>query len=350
MNFMELLSKYYAPGLTSFILTFCLVLVSLKLFPKLKLMDRPKKYGLDRAPIPYYGGLAIYIAFLISVFIFVKMTPSVIGLLVASSMIMLVGFFDDLLNIKPVVRLIFQSVAGAVLAVSGVYILSINLPFFGAVSFDKWFIVGVPVLSAIFTILWVMTITNVMNFLDGVSGLTSGVSFIAGITLFLLSTNAIINTDLAAQSGTATIGLIVGMSALAFLIFDFPKPKLLMGDTGSTFLGFVLATLAIFSGGKVATAFLVLGIPILDVIWVVLRRIFSGQKFWKGDLKHLHHRFLSAGMSQKQVVVLYLVVAAIFGFSAVMLVSTLQKFFMLIGLIVLMLLLGVAVVFIPKGK
>jgi UDP-GlcNAc:undecaprenyl-phosphate GlcNAc-1-phosphate transferase len=148
----------------------------------------------------------------------------------------------------------------------------------------------------------------------------------------------------------ALIALIIAMISLAFLLFDFPAAKILMGDTGSTFLGFMLASLAIFSGGKVATAFLVLGIPILDMIWVVLRRVMSGKKFWQGDMMHLHHRLLNLGFSRRQVVLLYLFITAFFGFSAVMLVSSQQKFFMVVALTVLMLLLAVALVAVPNRK
>jgi UDP-N-acetylmuramyl pentapeptide phosphotransferase/UDP-N-acetylglucosamine-1-phosphate transferase len=148
----------------------------------------------------------------------------------------------------------------------------------------------------------------------------------------------------------ATIALILAMVALGFMLFDFPKPKILMGDSGSTFFGFVLATLAIFSGGKVATAFLVLGIPILDMVWVVFRRMKEGKKFWQGDLKHLHHRLLGFGLSERKVVLIYYLIAAIFGSSAVLLVSSSQKFFMMIGLIVLMVILAFYAVFGENGR
>ena len=114
----------------------------------------------------------------------------------------------------------------------------------------------------------------------------------------------------ASQTDLATVSIILSMVCLAFLLFDFPKPRILMGDTGSTFLGFLLATLAIYSGGKVATAFLVLGLPILDTIWAVLRRVYSGKKFWQGDLKHLHHRLLDLGASERLVVLFYLFVTS----------------------------------------
>jgi UDP-N-acetylmuramyl pentapeptide phosphotransferase/UDP-N-acetylglucosamine-1-phosphate transferase len=207
------------------------------------------------------------------------------------------------------------------------------------------------IISALFTIFWVMAILNTMNFVDGISGLTSGVSFIAGLTLFVLSVHPAVHADPGSQVGVATIALIIAMISLAYAIFDFPKPRILMGDTGSTFLGFMIACLAIFSGGKVATVFLVLGIPILDMIWVVLRRTFVEKKaFWKGDLKHLHHRFLDFGFSERRVVVLYLIITAIFGISAVSFVSSQQKFFVLIGLVVLMSVLAGMLVLSPRKK
>jgi len=263
-------------------------------------------------------------------------------------MVALLGFFDDLLSLSPFLRLFVQFLAALVLVFYGIGILSINLPFLGIIEFTGLVYEGVFVLSALFTIIWVMAILNTMNFVDGISGLGSGVSFVAGLTIFFLSINPALHTDLSSQVPVAMLGLIVSMVSLAFLMFDFPKPKILMGDTGSTFLGFVVATLAIFSGGKVATAFLVLGIPILDMVWVVLRRISSGKKFWKGDRKHLHHRLLDVGFNERKIVLMYLSITAFFGVSAVMLVSSQQKFFMLIALAILMLVLALSLVFLPR--
>ena len=350
MDLQNIFLQFYKPAIFSFVLTILFVLLALKLFPKLKLMDRPQKYGIDRAPIPYYGGLAIYFAFLISLFIFVPIGKHVIGLLIGSSMIMLLGFFDDFFSLSPWFRLGMQFLAAIVLVLFGIGILSIKLPFIGIISFDQVLWNGVYFISALFTILWVMTILNTMNFVDGVSGLVSGVSFVAGLTIFFLSVNSGLHENPLSQLPVALIALIIAMISLAFLLFDFPTAKILMGDTGSTFLGFMLASLAIFSGGKVATAFLVLGIPILDMIWVIFRRTMSGKKFWQGDLMHLHHRLLNLGFSRRKVVLLYLSVTAVFGFSAVVLVSSQQKFFMIIALTILMLLLALALVIIPNRK
>ncbi|NIA02058.1 MAG: hypothetical protein GWP15_01615 [Nitrospirae bacterium] len=350
MYILEVIDQYLWIAVSSFILGLSLVLLALRFFPKLKLLDRPHKYGIERKPIPYYGGIVIYLAFLISVLLFVPLTSTLIGLLIGGTMIFLLGFFDDLLGLSPFLRLGVQFLAAVVLVAFGVGILSINIPFIGTLVLSEPIVYGVMIASALFTILWVMVMTNTMNFVDGVSGLTSGIGFIAGMTLFILSVHPGVHMDPSSQVGVATISLILAMVSLSFFVFDFPKPRILMGDSGSTFLGFLIATLAIFSGGKVATAFLVLGIPILDMIWVVLRRIFSGKKFWKGDLKHLHHRLLDLGFSERKVVVLYLIVTAFFGFAAVSFVSSQQKFFVLIGLVALMLLLASVLVLIPNKK
>ena len=343
MNILDIVVQYFPPAVFALLLSILMVSLALRFFPRLGLMDRPHLYGHSRAPIPYYGGSVLLLAFLVSSFIFVPLSPHLAGLLIAATLVSLLGFFDDLFNLHPLVRIFFQFIAALILVFAGVGVLSISLPFFGVVAFNQFF-------AALFTLFWVLTILNTMNFIDGVSGLNSGVSFIAALTIFFLSVNPLLHQDLASQAPVATLSLIVAMVALGFFLFDFPKPRILMGDTGSTFFGFMIATLAIFSGGKVATAFLVLGIPILDMVWVVLRRTFSGQKFWKGDMKHLHHRLLDLGWSPTKVVLVYLSVTAILGTSAVLLVSSQQKFFMLIALGLFMLILALALVFIPKKK
>jgi UDP-GlcNAc:undecaprenyl-phosphate GlcNAc-1-phosphate transferase len=350
MNFVQIINQYGEKALFAFCLSFLFVILALIVYPKFELLDKPWKYGIKRKPIPYYGGLAMFLAFSISILFFVEVNAAVMGLILGSGIIVITGFLDDYFDLSPLIRLFAQFTAALMLVHFGIVIFSINIPFFGVISFSHPLLYDFAVVSAAFTIVWVMTIVNVMNFLDGVSGLNSGITFIAGLVLFLLSIHPGIHSDPVSQTNVATIALIISMVALAFLIFDFPPARILMGDTGSTFLGYVLATLAIFSGGKVATAFLVLGIPILDMLWVILRRIFSGRAFWKGDLKHLHHRLMDLGVSACGVVIIYLVISAIFGFSAVSLASGQQKFFMLTALVVLMLLLAFALVFLPAKK
>jgi len=335
---------YWQVAVFTFALMVVLGIFCLKFFPKIGMVDSPEKYGMTRAPIPYSGGVAMYVVFLIATLIFVPIDKEVLALLCGSGLIVLVGFLDDRFGLSPLIRLFFQFVAGVILVYGGVGILSIHLPFFGNLAF-------VPLVGAVFTIVWVMTIVNAMNFLDGVSGLNSGVSAIAALTLFFLSIHPGLHENPASQTGLASLALILSMVAFGFLLFDFPKAKMLMGDAGSTLLGFVLATLAIFSGGKVATAFLVLGVPILDMVWVVLRRIFvEKKKFWQGDLKHMHHRFLNLGLSDRRVLVFYYFVTAVFGILAVSFVDTEQKLFILIALVILVAILAGALIFSGRRK
>ncbi|HPU94883.1 MAG TPA: MraY family glycosyltransferase [Candidatus Gracilibacteria bacterium] len=342
------MDKYLVVALVSFLLSFVGVLFAMKIFPKLNLMDRPAKYGLNRAPIPYYGGIVIFLAFLISVIVFVPLSEHVLWLLGVASVIAIVGFLDDYFSLPPIVRLVVQIVCGVVIAMAGVYVLSISSPFGGSLKLDSYFLYGIPVFGALFTVFWVVLITNSMNFLDGVGGLSSGVSSIAFFTLFALSIRPDLHTNVASQQIVATISLILALVTLAFTLFDFPKSKILMGDTGSTFLGFMIAALSLFSGGKIATAFIVLGIPILDAFWVIFRRIFEGKKPWHGDLKHLHHRLLSFGLKAPTVLIIIYTISIVFGALAVFATNSKQKFSVIIGLLVLMFVM--AIVLIRGGK
>ena len=171
--------QYAIIALVSFLLSLVGVLLALKIFPKIGLMDRPKKYGLNRAPIPYYGGIVIFLVFLIAVAVFVPFTSHVMWLVGVAGVIALTGFLDDYFSLPPIVRLVVQVACGVVIALAGVYVLSISSPFGGSIKLDSHFIYGVPVFSALFTVFWIVLITNSMNFLDGVGGLSSGVSSIA---------------------------------------------------------------------------------------------------------------------------------------------------------------------------
>jgi UDP-GlcNAc:undecaprenyl-phosphate GlcNAc-1-phosphate transferase len=228
---------------------------------------------------------------------------------------------------------------------SGIGILSISNPFGGTpfiLDAQKFEIVifGIKMsfvlLSAVFTIIWVVLIINTMNFLDGVPGMVSGTSAIAGSAIFLL---AIRPGNLVDQHAVALMAGVIAVAALSFLIFDFHPPKILMGDSGSMFLGFILATLAIYSGGKVATAFLVLGFPILDAVWAIFRRLISGKSPFKGDLGHFHHRLIEIGLSERKAMLVIYFVSLVFGGIAVFIGSG-QKLVAIIIMAILMILIG----------
>ncbi len=350
MTLLQIITLYVSKAVFAFFLTMLFLLFTLKIFPKFGFMDNPKKFGFKRAPIPYSVGISVCFAFIISVTYFVPLDFSLLLILISGFLISLLGFVDDKINLRPITRLFFQFLAGVLIVVSGIKLLSINLPFIGELPLDQIKIFGVYLVSAAFLIFWTMLLINAMNFLDGIPGLNSTVTAIASFTIFFLSVHPGIHADPSGQIVTSYLSLMLGFSALALLFFDFPKPSVLMGDSGSTFFGFMLAVLSVMSGGKIATAFLVLGLPLLDLLWVVIRRTLEGKKFWQGDLYHLHHRFLYYGFSERQVVLIYGLSSLVFGALALMFVSSAQKFFMVLALLFLMIFLGTLLVFGKKFR
>jgi len=169
---------------------------------------------------------------------------------------------------------------------------------------------------------------NVMNWLDGLDGLAGGVGFIGAITLFFLSISHLVN-----QPPLGIISIAVAGAILGFLFFNFYPAKIFMGTTGSMFLGFILAVLAIFSGGKIATALLIMGFPILDAVWVIAQRIKAGESPFKGDTRHLHYKLLERGWPQRRVVLFVYLICLSFGISAIVF-QDLNKIFSLIVLFI----------------
>lgn len=339
------IQPYILPFVLAFGLTFILTVLALRFFPKMKLMDKPHLYGLKRAPIPYSGGLIFGVVFFICVAAFLEFDKHIIGLLIALAMILVVSFLDDLFRLGPFVRLFVQFLAAATIVLSGIGIDAVTNPLGGLIPLDT---VQIPVafqdkiyhftvLADVFTLFWIIAVMNTINWLDGVPGLASGVSAIASFMIFLLS----IRPDFHSidQTGVASLAVVVFGIAAAFWFFDFPSPRILMGDTGSMFLGFILAVLAIFSGGKIATAFLIMGLPLLDFAWVIGRRFFQGGSIFRGDLSHFHHRLLRAGFTPRETLAVIYVICVLFGGIALFLTSK-QKLFVFFLLIVVMIVLG----------
>ncbi len=338
--------QYLFPFLVASVSTLVLCLLALKVFPKLKLMDKPKKYGLKRAPIPYSVGIVLYLIFLVSVLIFLPVSeyPSVIGVLVGAGLIVGVSFFDDYRPLPPLLRLFVQFLSGAIIVYSGVGIHSISNPFGDPLSLDTYITMvnGFEIiwLADIFTILWIMILINSVNWLDGVNGLASGVGGIAAMTLFFLSSRP--GFHMIDQEPVIIMAIILAGIFLIFWCFDFYPAKMLMGDSGSMFLGFMLAVLSIFSGGKVATAFLILGFPLLDFFWVILQRLIRRQSPFKGkDRLHLHDKLVDMGVPLKGILILIYMLCAVFGFSALFL-GSMGKFIALTIMGILMLVMVIA--------
>ncbi len=327
----------------SFLLCSLLSVGVLYFFPKWKLMDRPKKYGLTREPIPYPAGVALFLTFLITSLLFLPLTESVRAVLVGATLLAGTSFVDDRRDISPYFRLSVQALAALILVMGGIGMSVLSTPFGGMLALDQ---IQIPIhlgqltftftlLADLITILWVMVMVNAFNWIDGVPGMTTSISAVTSFILLLLS----MRPDFHYIDQTLSIllsSIIFGMS-MAFLIFDFPPPKFIIGDTGSMLLGFLLAVTALISGGKIATTLLVLGFPILDFIWVIGRRLWKRQSPFRGDLWHFHHRFLKAGYSERQVVIFFFSTSLGFGLLALGL-QTVGKLWALLGISFFMLL------------
>ncbi|MCL5795086.1 MAG: undecaprenyl/decaprenyl-phosphate alpha-N-acetylglucosaminyl 1-phosphate transferase [Patescibacteria group bacterium] len=265
------------------------------------------------------------------------MDKNLLGVFLGSLILFIAGLWDDFRGLKPGYKLLWQIIAASLVVIFGVKIWWFSNPIGGLnIVLDNWTYLIVP--------LWIVLIVNVLNWLDGLDGLADGVSVITLIVVAILSATPLVN-----QPATAILCLILAGASLGFLPFNFNPAKIFLGDSGSMFLGFMIAVAAIISGAKLATVVLILGIPILDAVWVILRRIFSGHSPFKADRLHLHHRFLEAGFSQRKIVLIVYALCAIFGVIALA-NSTGGKMVAIWWLVAVMVIIGVSLVIIRSRK
>ncbi len=316
-------------------------------------MPAVRDRDVHKSPVPRLGGVAIFIAFWLLVVSYWLLAPeklhftdtkiigidqNLLGVFIGSIILLIVGVIDDVKGVKPLIKLFWQFIAAFIVVFFGIKIWWFSNPLGGAnVGLSQmWNYILVP--------LWIVLIINVVNWLDGLDGLADGISMIALIILGLLAMSSNVN-----QPATALMCAILSGAALGFLFFNFNPAKIFLGDSGSMFLGFMVAVAAIISGGKVATALLVLGIPILDALWVIARRIFNKKSPMQADKYHLHHRFLAAGFNQKQTVIILYTISASFGIIALQ-NNTQGKVVAGLWLLVLMVIIGLVLIFANKKR
>lgn len=298
-------------------------LIGMYLYPKLNWMDKPDLYGHDRDPVPYSFGMALFLVLIITGFCFLGLDTKWLSVLVASGILVLVSFLDDRYKLSPVLRFGVQLICACIVVSSGSEVMEISNPF-GEHNFE------LGMIAYAFTVIWIVALTNLVNFLDGVSGLSSGVSAIGFWVLFGLSIWP--NMHFTDQTLVSVLALIMAIIASSAAVFEFPKPKFLIGDSGSMFFGFMLGVLSVANGGKLATILLVLLVPILDGTWVIFRRLYNKQKPWKGDLLHFHHRLLDMGFSERKLLIIYYILSVAFGLIALFVWNT---FFKVVSLLIL---------------
>ncbi len=315
-------------------------------------IPRPPR-RLHRDTVPKLGGLVLFIAgaaiglgYVLTGTVDFDIIPLrfLVGILTGGAILAISGILDDRYDLPPGLLWIFPALAALAVVFSGigVGIHQIRNPFGAPIRLD-FAIIGIPA-SGIFIWLWLNGMMYTTKFLDGLDGLVAGIGLIAGLTLFELSLAPHIN-----QPITATLAIIFCGSLAGYLIYAFHPAKIFLGEGGSTYVGFILGVLSVVLGGKIATALLVMGIPILDVAWVIAQRIWSGRSPFRGDRLHLHFRLLDLGFSQRQTAVILYIISAVFGFTAVFLQSF-GKLVALLLLFIIMIILIAAVYYLYRKQ
>ncbi|MFH1564976.1 MAG: MraY family glycosyltransferase [bacterium] len=330
-----MLNNYIQPLILSILFSFVLSWLVLKLALKLKILDHPRgERKIHNKPTPLLGGLAIFGGFFIVAFInfknIISQTVSqkfIIAMLIGAIILMIGGYFDDKYELSPSKSIIAPILAALAVVISGLKIDYITNPFGG------FFEIGL-IFGAIITFLWIMGMMYTTKILDGLDGLVAGTTAIGAIIIFFASFQKYF-----IQPEVATLALILVGSCVGFLFWNFHPAKIFLGEGGSLLCGFLLACMAILSKGKIATTLLIMGIPILDLIWVILRRWKEGRAINVADRKHLHHRLIDIGLSQRNGVIVYYFLTALFG-GATLFLQSKGKFFVLIFLVIIMALIA----------
>jgi len=337
---MQLTAIFFSSLLLSVLST-----ITVKIFArKFGIVDKPdRERKIHKKAVPLLGGIAIFFSFFIMLWIAREdilarglSGAHLISFFIGACILILGGFLDDKYNLKPQRQIIFPVLASLAVIAGGIGIIKITNPAGGLLYFSG-------AASAAFTFLWLMGMMYTTKLLDGVDGLVGGLGAISGIIIFLFTM-----TTRYYQPDVGLMGLIFAAACLGFLAFNFYPAKIFLGEGGSLLIGYIIAVLAVISGGKIAIALLIMGIPIMDVAWIIVRRLWQGKNPFKfADRQHLHHRFLDMGLSQRQTVFVYYILAAVFGSAALYLQSQ-EKVIALGILAIIMVLLAFASVFMPK--
>lgn len=319
--------------LIAFIVAFMTTPYTIKIAEKVGAVDIPKdKRRMHHHAMPKFGGPAVILGFLVSViYLLIIMNiegsfnlfssenyiTKLLGILLGIAIITITGVEDDIKTIKPLTKLAGQLLAAIVVVYFGVRIEHISIPFI-----TETLKISNTTVSSIITIIWIVGITNAINLTDGLDGLSSGITLISCISLliiFALNSSPMIAIILI----TALIGALLG-----FLPFNFAPAKTFIGDTGSNFLGYMLAIISILGVAKTYTLavivlpVIVLGLPIIDVIFAIIRRLIKGKSLkaiFQADKGHLHHKLVAKGFSQKQAVLIMYGASAACGIFAIIL-------------------------------
>lgn len=312
----------------SFLISYFTVPLAIKFAKDKGIMDVPKdNRRVHTKPVPRVGGISIVAGVMLSILIFyilsffmpIKIDNKLLGYVLGAALIIIMGFVDDIVSLKPLYKFLIQLVAGMVIYIFGISIVGLKIPFIypHMIDFGIW---AFPI-----TLIWVLGITNAVNLIDGLDGLAAGISSIASISLLIIfSLNG-------ASMETLVITIALVGAAAGFLPYNFNPAKTFMGDTGSNFLGFTMATVSIMGMAKgytliaIIAPLIVCGVPVFDMLFAIFRRLAHHQKLTTPDKGHIHHRLLRHGFSQKQAVLILYGITSILGIIAVTMVTGMTK-------------------------
>lgn len=317
----------YLSVFISILLSLVLTPLVMKIARKYRVVDLPNERKVHKKEIPLMGGLAIYVSFLVSLFILQLDHLLHIPILLSSLVIVITGILDDIFNITPWQKLLGQFTAASIIIFGGdVTVTFINLPWGGILEFG---ILSIPI-----TYLWIIGVTNAINLIDGLDGLSAGVSAIA---LIAMSGMAFLMGD---YYVLAIAILLVG-SILGFLPYNFHPAKIFMGDTGALFLGFMISVLSLLGFKNITfisfiVPILILGVPLSDTIFAIIRRIVNKKPIGMPDKSHLHHCLLNLGFTHRQTVILIYATSSMFAlFAFIFSMTTVWGSILLLAIILL---------------
>ena len=313
-----------------------------RLANKIGAHDQPNKRKVHSTVIPSLGGLSIVLGTVVG-YLYLSPTLDYIPYIIIGAFIMVtIGILDDLYNIAPALKFSGQILAALIVVYSGLKIEFLNLPFDGHIDLG--------ILGYLFTIIWIVAITNTINLIDGLDGLAAGVSVIALFSILIVA-------SLNNQFIIVSLSVILIGSILGFLVFNFYPAKIFMGDTGSLFLGYCISIISIIGLLKSVTMFtfiipvIILAVPIFDTFFAIVRRILNKQKISAPDKSHLHHCILAMGVDHRTTVIIIYLYSAFFGIIALLFsTATLWGSFIIIGLLMLILQVTAEVVGLIGGK
>jgi len=304
------MSSYILPFDFAFLTVLILVPILSRVAFKLNFVDLPNFRKTHKRPVPLLGGLAIYLGYMITMFLCVDDSRLKTAIIISSTLIVSIGLIDDYYKTKKkdfssLPKLIIQIIVAVILYSFGIKITGISTIFGGGMIFFS------AEISLVVTLIWVVSLMNMINFLDGADGLAGGIAIISSMTLFLIS--YVKGLDVISLLSIILMGTTIG-----FLLYNFYPARIYMGDTGSVFLGLMLAIISIEGALKSATLLSILmvifvfGVPIFDTIIVFFNRWKNHKPLYTADRTHAHHRLLNKGYSIKQAVGLIYIVSLIF--------------------------------------